>query len=138
MMPPPRERKQTWDVNPVSDPVMVKVMAAVYVINERVAKVTAAVQAINERVAKIKRTDLERRIRKAKAKAVEITKRLVTAEEKTWTKVAGRRSAHMEAGAMKTREPEATVFRVPRADAELALLGAIRNGLTNFRIEYTD
>jgi hypothetical protein len=130
----------------VLDPVMVKVMTAVKVINERVAKiaaqqlieerVVAAVKVINERVEKIELDDLERRVYKAKAKAAEITKRLVTAEKKTWTKVKGRGSTRQ---VTENRETEAvTVFRVPRADAELALLGAIRNGLTNFRIEYTD
>jgi hypothetical protein len=111
------EQKKRWD--PVLDPVMVKV--------------AAAVQAINERVAKIQTADIERRVRKAKAKAAEITKRLAAIEKKTWTKVEGRKSVRGV-----TKEPEVTVLRVPRADAELALLGAIRNGLTNFRIEYTD
>ena len=113
------EQKKRWGPRPVLDPVIVKV--------------AAAVQAINERVAKIQTADIERRVRKAKAKAAEITKRLTAIEKKTWTKVKGRESVRGV-----TKEPEVTVLRVPRADAELALLGAIRNGLTNFRIEYTD
>ena len=113
------EQKKRWDPRPVLDPVIVKV--------------AAAVQAINERVAKIQTADIERRVRNAKAKAAEITKRLAAIEKKTLTKVEGRQSVRVV-----TKEPEVTVLRVPRADAELALLGAIRNGLTNFRIEYTD
>ena len=113
------EQKKRWDPRPVLDPVIVKV--------------AAAVQAINDRVAKIQTADIERRVRNAKAKAAEITKRLAAIEKKTWTKVEGRKSVRGV-----TKEPEVTVLRVPRADAELALLGAIRNGLTNFRIEYTD
>ena len=116
--PEQKKHKTRWGPRPVLDPVIVKV--------------AAAVQAINERVAKIQTADIERRVRKAKAKAAEITKRLA-AIEKTWTKVDGRKSVRGV-----TKEPEVTVLRVPRADAELALLGAIRNGLTNFRIEYTD
>lgn len=117
--PEQKKRKTRWGPRPVLDPVMVKV--------------AAAVKAINEKVAKIQTADIERRVRKAKAKAAEITKRLAAIEKKTWTKVEGRKSVRGV-----TKEPEVTVLRVPRADAELALLGAIRNGLTNFRIEYTD
>jgi hypothetical protein len=142
LMPPARVRKQRWDV---VDPVMAKVMAAVQAINQRVAEINqtdlmrrvhkakANEVEITKQVVTAEETDLMRRVRKAKAKAVEITKRVVTAEEKTWVKVHRRRSAHQEA-----KETEVTVLRVPRADAELALLGAIRNGLTNFRIVYTD
>jgi 8-oxo-dGTP pyrophosphatase MutT (NUDIX family) len=74
------------------------------------AKVSTAVQKINKKVAKIEKDDLDRRLNKAITKAAEITQRL---------------------------EP-VTILRVPKADAELALIGAIRNGLTNFRIEYID
>jgi 8-oxo-dGTP pyrophosphatase MutT (NUDIX family) len=91
-------------------------------------KVTTAVEKINKKVAKIEKDDIDSRVDKAITKAAEITQRLMT--EKTLEKVT-------KVEGSKQTEP-VTILRVPKADAELALIGAIRNGLTNFRIEYID
>jgi hypothetical protein len=168
LKPPPVEKKQCWDVvDPVMTKVIAAVeainkrvadiqqsdlnrqvlqaKAKISEINKRLtttdqsdlnrrvklAKEKAA--EINKKLTTIDQSNLNRRVRRAKAKAVEINKRLVAIERKSWTKVEGHKAAYKE-----KKETETTVIRVRKVDAELALLGAIRNGLTNFRIEYTD
>lgn len=116
VLQPKRERKQRWDV---VDPKMVKVFTAVAVINQKIA------------------------IETAKAKAVEINERLQAEvaerkERKTLTKV---KSSHKLSRSSKRRspkkieKPETVIYRVPKDKAELAMLSAIRSGITDFRIE---
>ena len=141
--------------SPVSDP-MDKVRAAVLEINKRISneavlqpspvsdpmdKVRAAVLEINKRITE-RDLDISNRVAIAKSKALEINasieKREILRSERAdrrsgWKKV-GRRFKHI----VSMETDHVTVLRVPQADAEIALLGALRNGLTNFRIEYID
>lgn len=112
---PPRERKKRWDVKPAH---------------------ISAIEEINKIVDQ--EVDITDRVKRAKAKAHEINIRLAQEkEEKSWTKVdRGRNRQVIENKNML--EKHATVFRVPRAHGELALLSAINSGITNFSIEYTD
>ena len=86
--------------------------------------------------------DMDSRLECAKAKAIEINSRLEKQERRRseradrkagWKKVEG---SHRQKNEQIIEQP--IVIRVPKKDAEIALLGAIRNRLTNFRIEYTD
>jgi len=113
VLQPKRERKKRWDV---VDPNMVKVLTAVAVINQKIA------------------------IETAKAKAVEINERLQTEvaerkESKTRTKVKSSRRRNKRCSPKKIEKPETVIYRVPKDKAELAMLSAIRSGITNFRIE---
>jgi hypothetical protein len=109
---PPLLRKNKWDI---VDPVIMKMVKAVVEINKKVEKIASV--------------ELETKVKKAKEKAFEITQRLFIDEEKTWTKVNKTKCL---------KEDKVLVLRVPKKDAEIALLSAIRNGLTNFKIEYSD
>ena len=135
---------------------MDKVRAAVLEINKRISneavlqpspvsdpmdKVRAAVLEINKRITE-RDLDISNRVAIAKSKALEINasieKREILRSERAdrrsgWKKV-GRRFKHI----VSMETDHVTVLRVPQADAEIALLGALRNGLTNFRIEYID
>ena len=122
LAPPPEERMET---------VMEKVMAQVIKINKRIAAEMEKAEVI-----------MMEKVKVAKAKAVEINIRLKKRARRKadrsdrkagWKKVKGKKAVKPE-----EKKTELTVLRVPHADAELALLSALRNGLVNFRIEYTD
>ncbi len=126
-------------------------------------KVMALVMKINERIAEEEKTT--ERVATAKAKALQINKHIEMNCQRTerrerregWEKVFSRRgnmsllarisssSSEFQIPPSKnsheTKSPlgkEQIVLRVRKADAELALLSALRNGLTNFRVEYID
>jgi hypothetical protein len=108
LQPEKRVMKSRWDVKP-------KFMVAVDELNKR----------LNDNLM------IEAVVDRAKAKAVDINNRLD--ENKYWTRVRTRSAKPI----LKTISSE-IVFRVPMKDAQLALLSAIRNGISNFRIEFSD
>ena len=112
--PEKRSRKVRWDVKP-------KFMIAIDELNQKLEQTSRDDVIIADAVAK------------AKAKAVEINKRL--ADKASWTMV---RSAYTKPKQTTHIKKDEVVFRVPEKDAQLALLAAIRNGISNFRIEFSD
>ena len=130
LQPPPHEKKQKCGVN---DPIMEKVMAAVLAINKRIAGIDST-----------RDCDITERVKKAKEKAVEINSRLEKQEQRRKER-ANRKSSWKKVGRCNKNKAisdakvlEKIVIRVPREDGELALLSALRNGLQNFRIEYSE
>jgi hypothetical protein len=126
LAPPKKEHKQCWDV---IDPKMVKVFAAVAVINQKIA-----IEAAKQKAVEI---NIQLAVKKARAKAVEINQRLQAdtgdrKEAKTWTKVEYR-GKHSPVKT-KIKKSETVIYRVPKDKAELAMLSAIRSGITDFKI----
>ena len=143
-----------------SDP-MEKVRLAVLDINKRIAslqsvqeldildkveKAKSKALEISKRIASlqsVQELDILDKVEKAKSKALEINDRLNKKELRRldriqrnsgWKKVDGYKNKKIN----NVNIEKVIIFRVPRDDAELALLSAIRNGIENFRIEYTD
>ena len=108
LLPPKPERTKKWDVKPA------------YIL---------AIESINTRIAD---TDVSRRVKRARAKAVEINNKLGRPVD-SWTKVDRR---HVKSRKVVKRHSATTVFRVPKAHAEMALISAISSGITDFSIEY--
>lgn len=96
-------------------------------------QVMAAVRQINQRIAM--ETEIMKKVNLAKAKALEINRILAKRS---------RRREERKKRRQKTEKSKSvnhlpiTIFRVPRADAKLAVLNALRSGVTNTRIECFD
>ena len=138
---PKHERKQRWDV---VDPKVVKMLAAVAVINKKISVETTKDKAvdINTRLAaekaRAKAVDINIRlaVEKARAKAIEINERLrADRKEKTWTKVTSSHKHSNKISHKKIEKSKTVTFRVPKDKAEIAMLSVIQSGITDFRIE---
>jgi hypothetical protein len=80
--------------------------------------------------------DMDQKVYMAKMKAIDINKKLSVIENKSWKTIKRRKVVNKEIN--NHTKIKTTIIRVRKADAEIALLGAMRNGLNNFSIEYTD
>ena len=113
---------------------------------DKVKKAKSKALEISKRISSlqsVQELDILDKVKKAKSKALEINDRLNKKELRRldriqrnsgWKKVDGYKNKKIN----HVNIEKVIIFRVPRDDAELALLSAIRNGIENFRIEYTD
>ena len=116
-----KSRISRWDVKPAY-------LTAIESINQKLSSTVIDEKLIN--------FSIDKAIDKAIAKAAEINKRLLDeAEKSTWTQVGSESKKYTRPVQEKSDE---IIFRVPKKDAELALLAAIRSGISNFRIEFSD